>query len=240
MFGTRRIGLGAAVLAGLAGSASADLIAYFDFEGPNAYSDKSGMGVVATNNGTTIQSGLNGNSAFFSGSTSIDLALDINPSALSELTMGAWVSADVASGVRQVISHDNGGFDRSLGYDTRAGSGVRWTAFRGSGVVTGTPTVATDETVFLAVAYSASGVRLHVNDEVFAASNSTAGGFGFTRIGGNPPSAEYFVGLIDDVFFFDEALSDSAIEDIRLNGVPAPSAAAVLGLSGLAIARRRR
>ena len=68
----------------------------------------------------------------------ITINLDINPDTLPLLTMGAWVQStalitDLYTR-QQVISHDNGGYDRTLGIDYRGdggGSPPGWSAFSG-------------------------------------------------------------------------------------------------------------
>lgn len=70
-------------------------------------------------------------------------------------------------------------------------------------------------------------------------------GYEFTRIGSNPGFGEYFDGQIDNVFFFDEILSDERIDEIRLGGVgailPEPPSLVLLaaGAAGLAAWRRK-
>ena len=41
----------------------------------------------------------------------------------------------------------------------------------------------------------------------------------FLRIGSNPRFGEYFQGTIDEVFFFDETLTKSRLDNIMNNGV---------------------
>ncbi len=38
--------------------------------------------------------------------------VNINPDVMPQMTMVAWVRPDDGSPIRQVISHDNGGYDR--------------------------------------------------------------------------------------------------------------------------------
>lgn len=46
--------------------------------------------------------------------------------------------------------------------------------------------------------------------------------------------------MIDDVFFFDEALTGAQVEAIRVAGVPEPSTLGLLALGSLALLRRGR
>jgi len=152
--------------------------------------------------------------------------------------MGAWVNSDTTNPgprpARMAISHDNGGFDRSLGFDTRGGGGLPpdWMSFKGSGVGSSGVDVVVDTWVFLAAVYDqASGsLRLYVNDQEFSTVSSFGGGFASTRIGSNPGFGEFFDGRIDEVFFFNEALSKDEIDQIRINGVPEPTSFLLLSL----------
>jgi expansin (peptidoglycan-binding protein) len=85
-------------------SAHASLIAYYTFEG-NA-NDVTGNGHNGSVSGATITTnGLQGSAFSFDGINDfIEIAsLNINPSALPSLTMGAWVNADANDAIRQVI-----------------------------------------------------------------------------------------------------------------------------------------
>ncbi len=198
---------------------SASLIAYYSFEG-NA-DDFSGSGYHGTNYGATLVSGYRGQAFYFDGSDYIYSGLNINPSALTQLTMGAWVKASNSSPVRQVISHDNGGYDRSLGIDSRGG-GTGWSAFKGSGVIGYSP-VSLEEWVFIAVSYNqaTSTAMLYVNGVTYSSTSGLGEGYSYTNIGRNPLSGgvEYFIGTIDEVFFYSEALNASQLDNIRLNGI---------------------
>jgi hypothetical protein len=149
--------------------------------------------------------------------------------------MGAWAKATSGTPIRQVISHDNGGYDRSVGIDFRGG-GTGWTAFAGTGSVLGFQPLTLDEWTFLAVVYDQTigSVTLYVNGVAFSGSATLGSGNTFTRIGMNPAFGEYFQGSIDNVFFFGDALSPAAINQIRTGGaaaiVPEPSVITSLGL----------
>lgn len=228
-----------------AGSAHAQLIAYFPFSG-GSVADASGNGVSATNNGaTTFSNGIAGDALSFNGTSSfVNVNLDINPSARPALTMGAWVRPAAGNGlVTQIISHDNFGFDRSLAIDFRGGGGSSWSAFRGVGVLGSGVAPVIDQWVFLAIAYdqNAGTLRLHVNGQNFTTTTNFNPGQTFLNIGRNPNgNGEYFSGLIDEVFFYNGALSVAEIENIRINGIPSPGALGLLATAGVIGARRRR
>ncbi|MCC5838598.1 MAG: LamG domain-containing protein [Opitutales bacterium] len=233
--------------AAISNTSQGNLLAYFDFE--DNLLDKSGNGVHATSwSGLTYTtSGYSGGAFEFSGSGSfVRIPLDINPSAQPQLTMGAWVRPTSASVIQTVISHDNGGFDRSLVIDSR-GTGSGWAAFTGSGVL-GSFAVTPGEWAFVAAVYdqTAATTRLYVNGSSLTVSASTLGsGHPFVEIGRNPSFNELFQGTIDEVFIFGSALSDAELDDIRLNGViiPEPATGALflgLGTLFLVALRHRR
>jgi hypothetical protein len=233
--------------------AFAQLLAYFPFDSGTA-NDASGNGFNATYNGATFTAGGYTGGAFAfngTGSSYIQIDnLDINPGTYPTLTMGAWVSTnEVGTFIRQIISHDNGSFDRSLGLDYR-GSLTGWSTFVGSGVLAGQAATVGAWT-FVAVAYNqtASTAMLYINGATYTYNSaSDGGGFNYTRIGSNPGFGEFFNGTIDEVFFFSSALTASQLDNIRLNGVlaavPEPSVSALLigfaAVSCAAALRRRK
>lgn len=158
----------------------------------------------------------NANSAYlFDGEDDyIAIPVNINPEKMPVVTLVAWANASASSPVRQVISHDDGGFDRSIGIDDRGGS-LSWSAFCGSGEVLGSLPVTEGKWVFLAAVYNHadSTVKFYVNDAVFEAKGACETGHDTTYIGMNPSYGEFFSGMIDDVRIYDRALTQ---EDIKL------------------------
>lgn len=227
----------------ISSQAFAGLISYFPFEG-NA-NDVAG-GYTSTVSGATLTTGHTGQAYLFDGSNDyIMVSLNINPGALPQLTMGAWVKADTGNPIRQIISHDNGGYDRSLGIDHRGGS-TGWSAFSGTGSVLGAFPVTTGDWTFVAVSYdqATSRVTLYVDGNTKSETGTPGTGHSTLRIGSNPSYGEFFSGTVDDVFFFDQVLTTSQLDHIRINGVqpvPVPPALLLLGsgLVGLAGVRKR-
>ncbi len=246
---TLRAGLLGLLLGAGAPAAFGQLIAYLPFENGTAH-DVSGHGLNGTIvNATYTASGHTGGAFVFDGSSAyIQIqGLNISPSVFPQLTMGAWVLATDVSPIRQIISHDNGGFDRSLGLDNRGGVNG-YSAFTGTGVLGGQPATPWVWT-FVAVVYDqiAGTTMLYVNGATYTGTAASGTGMEFTRIGMNPAFGEYFSGRIDDVFFFSGALTGPQLDFIRTAGVlaiPEPSTTALLlaggAILGLSALRRIR
>ena len=201
------------------------------FEGAAFYSfdHDAGNGTVS---GAVHQAaaGHEGGAYYFDGQGAfIDLPIDVNPESLPQLTMGAWVRPQSvpAGGIpAQVLSHDDGGFDRTLGLDPR-GPGwsiidgkYRFSAFNGSGVLNG-PVASTGAWTFVAAVYDQGTVTLYVNGQQTTSEEMTGYGLSELRVGGNPagsPTGEPFHGWIDNVFVMDRALEASEIAGIRIGG----------------------
>ncbi|MCK4576018.1 LamG domain-containing protein [candidate division WOR-3 bacterium] len=197
------------------------LIAYLPFNG-NANDE-----ISAENNGTVNGAVLTkdrfnkANCAYkFDGENDyISIPVNINPDEMPELTLVAWVKPDDISPIRQVISHDDAGFDRSLGIDGRGG-GEGWSAFIGSGAVLGYHPVKKGKWILLSVAYNQadSTVKLYVNNDVYKGKGFCGQGREDTYIGTNPTSREFFSGVIDDVRIYNRVLTKKEINTIYQEG----------------------
>jgi Ca2+-binding RTX toxin-like protein len=203
----------------LRGKIDAKLSAFYPFDlNPQ---DLSGHGNNGSVLGATLTEGFEGQAYKFNGlSNHIQTPVNINPSLHPKLTMGAWVRANVENPLKTIISHDNGGYDRTLGIDNRGG-GLGWSAFSGpESQVLGFESVQVGEWTFVAAVYdqAASKVTLYVNDKVFTETGSLGEGHPFIHIGRNPSFGEFFQGDIDNVFIYDKALTAAEIANIRNKG----------------------
>ncbi len=214
-----------------------DLIAFYDFESTagGQAEDVSGNNRNGAIEGfVDLDDGFDGSGYRFNGASHVDAPININPSALPRFTMGAWVKSDsVSSGLYKVLGHDNGGWDRTVGLDNRGTGGFRWSAFIGNGTpVASTPPPVFDQWAFLAAVYDqpSGNVTLYVdidadtaNDDLRAFSNPTGFGSGQTSvaIGSLRPDnfSEGFRGVMDNVFFFSDALSQQDLTQLRDLGV---------------------
>ncbi len=188
------------------------------------------------------------------GLSGIDTGIDINRSAISAITMGALVNlASLGSTPgSKILSHDNGGFDRTLGVDTRGNdTGTGFAAFTGAGVADAPGTAPLDVWAHLTVVYDGTDSKLFVDGVVEATFNEatalTDSGFNLF-IGTNPGFNEDFIGLLDDVFIYDRALSNAEVLDIATNGfgpiaaVPLPAGLPLLigGFGAFAMIRKKK
>lgn len=193
------------------------LIAYYPFNGNS--DDESGNSNNGTVNGPLLTEDKNGNtnSAYlFDGLDDfISIPVNINPSSHQKLTVTALVRVDMDTTFNVVISHDDGGFDRTVLVDFRGG-GSGWSAFSGSGEVLGFKPVVVGEWVSIAAVYDqqAETVKLYVNNSVFEEAGLLGEGLIITTIGSNPTFSSFlggfFNGAIDEIRIYNRALMTQA------------------------------
>ncbi len=208
---------------------SAGLVAFYSFDQDAGNATVTGATHVATG-------GYQGGAFQFDGNGDhIDLPVNVNPSVRPRVTMGAWMRAASLPVNRsaQILSHDNGGWDRSIALDQRGLN--RWmpidgkhrvSAFMGDGVVPGT-VVDTARWTFVAAVYDETSVTLYVDGQAYTSPAWNREGFSFLRVGGSPGALQHgeaFHGTIDNVFVYDRALSADEIAAIRTGGACAVTA----------------
>ena len=201
------------------------LVAFYPFDGNTQ--DASGNGNYGMVTGAPqVVTGYQGQAYQFNGTTDyITTPVDINPNKLPRLTMGAWIKLNSAWPAQQLLTHDNGDFDRSLGIDFRGAGGVGWSAFCGpTSQVLGAMQGYLNLWTFVAVSYdqSAQTVKLWVDNQVLTKSGVTLGsGLKQLFIGASPAFNVFFCGTIDNAFIFADALTDQQMAYIRSQGAPA-------------------
>jgi hypothetical protein len=200
------------------------LLAFYPLEGN--VQDWSGNRRHGTITGSPqLVAGYEGQAYYFNGGADyITVPLNINPAQYPKLTMGAWVQTISSSPLQPLLTHDDGGFDRSVAIDYRGG-GIGWSAFCGSsGQVLGAVPAIYKKWTFVAVVYDQvqQTVRLQVDDMVLT--KEAAGlsqGRNQLHIGGSPLFSNFFDGIIDNVFVFGDALTDEQLAFIRTGGIQA-------------------
>ncbi|MGE3725113.1 MAG: LamG domain-containing protein [Candidatus Sericytochromatia bacterium] len=147
----------------------------------------------------------------------VDLPLlNITPTNRPQLSISAWVRSDnnVTERLQQIVSNDDGDYDRSFGIDNRGG-GFGWSAFMGTEGVLGFDPIRKGEWTFVVVSYDnvAGGVQLFVNGKQFAKKPTTVGeGLAAARIGSNPTFGEYFEGAIDEVRVYSRSVDSQTVK----------------------------
>ncbi|MEM7385506.1 MAG: hypothetical protein AAF514_11225, partial [Verrucomicrobiota bacterium] len=109
--------------------AQADLIGFYTFDDPaNPLADDSGQDNHLAEPGGEANptfdeaGGIQGGAFTYDGADRLIAPININPEEEPELTVGAWVrTASVEPGLRKIMGHDNGGWDRTVGLDNREG-----------------------------------------------------------------------------------------------------------------------
>lgn len=183
---------------------------------PSAPTPKTTLGDLKTEEVTlTADHRGNPDSAFqFKGDKGLPVEFNLNSDVLPQCTLMTWARyTGEPGGVQQIISHDDGGYDRSLGLDDRGGQ-WGWSCFAGNqGVLGGFP-VKPGEWTFLAVVYDepAQTTTFYAGEEKTEIRDARSGaGQETLNLGANPSYGEYFLGDVEPVMVFDRALSEEEI-----------------------------
>lgn len=161
--------------------------------------------------------------------------LDVQPSAMPETTWEAWVYPTTVnhSGRQQILSDDNGGYDRSVLVETGTAS---FGVFIGNGVWK--PTAVTPNAwQHIAVVFTATNVVFYKDGTAFTL-NQAPTGQGTTQrlsIGSSPSYGEFFHGLVDEVSVYNRALGPDEVAAIVAAGADG-KAKTSLGTANLSVA----
>ncbi len=222
------------------------LVGFYPFDdAANPTKDESGNGhdlMNPTNEVATLPAydpagGYEGGGYSFDGTQLWVVPIDINASAIPELTMGAWVRPDSLEPdpLRKVMGHDDGAWDRTIGLDNRGGD-FRYATFTGVnavGPLVGLPAPEnTEDWTFIAAVFNQTQNRViayidldaSTTDDalVTASAEDSPFGTGFPNaaIGDLRPDgpSEPWLGSIDNAFFYNAALTAEQVTQIRNGG----------------------
>ena len=99
----------------LPATALAGLVGFYTLEGnANDICGNANHGTLVST--STLAAGYQGQ-AYDLDAHIITLPINIDTAAMPQFTIGAWVNVDVITGLRRILSHDNGEFDRTLNLD---------------------------------------------------------------------------------------------------------------------------
>jgi len=163
--------------------------------------------VEASSQGTATTAG-NGNAVDFS-STYATTNIDINPTNLPNFTFSAWVKRTQASThYHQIVSNDNGGFDRALGVY----SDNNYHIFAGRDINTGIST-ALNIWEHVAVYWSSTAIKLYKNGSlVFSTTGESIISGPNASIGAGPNGSLSWQGEIDEAAFWSKELSLTEVQ----------------------------
>ena len=217
------------------------LVGFYPMDGDA--NDASGNKRHATDvQGISFVDGVDGQAAKFSGKTDsfIDLPINASVESMPQLTWGCWVRVDsLQPGGNELISTDDGNFDRTLTIDPRGAATEvhRFAALVGSNEVLASkgPRPKLGEWTFVACVYDndKQTARLYVEDHLaregrggLVVTTSHLVSFGdcvqYVRLGMHADTdIEQLDGALDNVFLFSTALTFDQLEAIRAGGATA-------------------
>jgi hypothetical protein len=204
-----------------------------------------------------------GNALEFDGVNDFALALNIAPTGTTSMTISAWIWADTAPVWGSIVKNwgDSSAGAFHFGFDNATGRISNYLAAPQDGPVIAPGVLTLNAWHHVALTYNGSTANqsLYI-DGALAGTRSTAPpdldalgtnmSIGVktnnTTLAPSATAAGYWDGKIDDLAFWNEALSAAQILQIKNNGdagigvVPEPSSMALLLLGGIGITRRRR
>lgn len=155
--------------------------------------------------------GLTGEALEFDGeSSSAELLLNIDPSNSGALTWSLWIHPQAMDGRRQIISVDDGGFDRSLLIEDGD-----LAIFCGDTCQRIVP-LKLGKWQHVAAVFNGGEISIYLNGEPagrmaeFVPPGGTT--YGPARLGGAPSLGEFFHGLMEEILFLPYAMTDEGIK----------------------------
>lgn len=245
------------------------LVGWYRFNDPldlgKDYSGNNNNGTVVDNGAAPVYTadGYQGGAADFLGGGKINIPFNTGPALWPDLTWGGWVNPDAINDIRTLLNNDDGGYDRALNIDWRAGGNYAAFVNNGPAPYNSGVTPVIGEWTFFAGVYQNNfygtgqgRLTLYVGTNVITDIQTFYGntGWTYTSIGGSPTFGEFWDGRIDDVFVIGGAATPQQMTQImadpdslpsiasQVGAVPEPGtwAAAALLAGGAAFARRRK
>ncbi|HWB04417.1 MAG TPA: LamG-like jellyroll fold domain-containing protein [Verrucomicrobiales bacterium] len=252
----------------LSGPAHAALTAAYQFNeaSGNSASDaiRGATGVATLNNfgGAQWVPGKIGNALEFDGANDFALALNVIPTGTTAMTISAWVWADAAPTWGSIVKNwgDASAGSFHFGFDNTSGRISNYLAAPQAGPLIAPGILTLNAWHHVAVTYngSAGNQTLYIDGLQVASSTAPPDLDALTpnmsigvktnnsTLAASGAAAGYWDGKIDDLAFWNEALSAAQILQIKNNGdagigvVPEPSSMALLLLGVAGMSRRRR
>ncbi|MHC4629202.1 MAG: LamG domain-containing protein [Planctomycetota bacterium] len=225
------------------------LVGYWNFdEGSGATAnDLSGNNNDGTITGATwTSSGMYGGALNFDGTNDYVMVPDDDSLDLSGgMTIAAWINSGSTSGPRVIAAKwdDNIGQHSYIFKDHDSGSNLRIELW-GLADIAGTAGIVTGSWIHVAATFDSSTVKLYYNGVEDASAvrvgsipaSTSALRIGAVATGGTV--TQNFMGLMDEVYIYDRALSVDEINTLKSAPVPVPPAL-LLGSIGIALASWR-
>ncbi len=154
--------------------------------------------------------GIDTNALSFDGEDYVVTPVDIDPSAIPNMTACAWVNIPHTAGEYQaIISNDDGGYDRAI----MILSDGEYKLFAGKAIDTNID-YKVGAWEFVAAYWSSTEIKFYRNGvEVFSTGGETVDSGDVAYIGADPDKAWLFEGVIDEVAIWDSLLSESEMLD---------------------------
>jgi len=153
---------------------------------------------------------------------SLKLPVNINPEIMPKLTIALWLKVDDFSGISTIISHNDGGVDRSIIIDGRKNRPLLSVAAGRNQQVYGGISIPLNKWIFTAASWNAETgkVSLYFADQnknfssISTNNINPKNGNDFITLAGNQVSGDFFQGSMDQLMIWDQILTMDQIKSL--------------------------
>ncbi len=201
------------------------LVAYYPFDG--GLKDVSGNENHADNHRANraidLEGSKKGSYRFYQKKDYLKIPVNINPGAMPQMAMCAWVYPFSSYKSMTIISNDDRGGDRKIYTEKRDGKQT-WVISDGAGKSIGSVPVVKKKWVFLVANYDdESGyASIYVDGKKTLGKTQMDMGMNYTVIGSNPKKHNKYEVLIDEVRIYDRLLKPDEIDSLMKLKNPVP------------------